>query len=411
MADWQQDLLERFLRYVQTDTTADPQSADKPSSAGQFELLKILRGELEGMDGFSTELLPSGYLLARKAGSAGPRGPLALLAHVDTSPDAPGRGVKPKVHRNYAGQIIELEGGLKLDPAEDDYLAACVGDTVISSDGTTLLGADDKAGVAILMSYAQWLSQNPAALHPDLEFVFTTDEEIGRGVENFPFDKLKARRGLTVDGGRLGELEDECYHAYHVQALLEGKSHHPGDARGKLVNAVSMAATLVSLLPRSESPEATDGRYGCLWANSIQGSIEEARLSIYIRDFSEDECQRRLELVRQAAKTVECVFPGGKISLDVKKQYSNMRDFLRQDPEFLEKLTLALKRAGVEPLRTPIRGGTDGARLSEQGLLCPNLFAGGTNFHSRREWVPLGAMVKAVQVLQELSVLWTGEGS
>lgn len=411
MVDLEQDLLERFLRYVQIDTTANPHSSNKPSSEGQWDLLRLLQQELQELTGFTVELLPRGYLIAVLPGNQKSKDHLALLAHVDTSPDAPGKGVKPRVHRHYEGQIIQLEGGLRLDPAEDDYLASRIGDTLITSDGTTLLGADDKAGVAILMSYARWLSLNPQVPRPNLEFVFTTDEEIGRGVDDFPFDKIQARRGLTLDGGRLGELEDECYHAYQVQARLWGRSHHPGDARGKLVNAVSMAALLVGMLPRNESPEATDGRWGCLWANNIEGTIESSRVSLYIRDFLEDQCQRRIDLIRQAARTIESMFPGGRVELEVSKQYANMKDFLKQDPSYLEDIVKAMARAEVTPIRTPIRGGTDGARLSQQGLLCPNLFAGGVNFHSRCEWVPLGAMVRSVHVLQQLGALRAGQGS
>lgn len=403
------DLLERFLRYVRVPTTADPAATRKPSSEGQWVLLQMLQQEFAAWSAFETTLLPEGYLLARKAGTLPDAPPLVLLAHVDTSPDAPGEGVNPQVHPNYRGQVIELAGGVRLDPAVDDYLANCVGDTVITSDGTTLLGADDKAGVAVLVSYAAWLQDHPEAPHPDLMIVFTTDEEIGRGVEDFPFERIRARRGLTIDGGRLGELEDECYEAYRVEVECQGRSHHPGDARGRLVNAVTMAATLVSLLPRNESPEATDGRYGCLWAHHIHGTIESAGVSVLVRDFDDTVCQRRIELVRQAARTVELSFPGGEVRVRTSKQYSNMKRFLNQDPAYVDLVLRAVASAGVVPLRRSIRGGTDGARLSEAGLLCPNLFAGGANFHSRSEWVPLGAMQAALRVLQRLGALLGGE--
>jgi tripeptide aminopeptidase len=399
------DLLQRFLRYVQIDTTANPQAFEKPSSSGQWELLKLLEAELRQLGCFEVELLSTGYLLAYKKGKVSQHPPLALLAHVDTSPDAPGAGVKPLVHVDYHGQVIQLKDGLVIDPSDDDYLASCLGDTIITSDGNTLLGADDKAGVAILMGYATLLAHNPETPHPDLEFVFTTDEEIGRGVENFPFDKVRARRGLTVDGGKRGELEDECYNAWAVDVECVGKSHHPGTARGKLVNAAAMAAHLVSMLPRSESPEATDGRYGCLWCNNLNATIEKAELTIYVRDFVEEQCERRIDLIRQAAKVVELAFPGGKVTVKERRQYRNMKPFFDQDPEFINRLVRAMEEVGVRPLRQAIRGGTDGARLSEQGLLCPNLFAGGANFHSRLEWVPLKAMEDAVRVLERLGSL------
>jgi len=401
----QVDLLGRFLRYVKLETTSDDTTGKKPSTTGQADMLKLLYEELLAMGWKDTELLPNGYLIARLPGNV-VADPLAFLAHVDTSPDAPGKNVKPLVHENYQGEILRLADGLVIDPALERYLAESIGDTVITSDGTTLLGADDKAGVAELISFAFFLSQNPDHTRPPLELIFTTDEEIGSGVADFPMDKVKARRAYTLDGGEMGEIEDECYNAFKIQIAFTGISHHPGDARGKLVNAVNMASSLIQVLPRSESPEATDGRYGCLWVGSIEGGIESCTLEILIRDFSLAECERRIALVESASKTVELVFPGGKCILKTVKQYSNMKGTIGRDMRLIQFLEEALVRVGVPPIYKPIRGGTDGARLTELGIPCPNIFAGGVNFHSRREWVPLRAMTAAVKVMGELTRLW-----
>lgn len=401
------DLLERFCRYVRIDTTADPTSDRSPSSPGQEQVLELLEAELSELGWGEVERVGRKYLIARIPATAGGDA-LALLAHVDTSPDAPGHGVQPLLHENYGGGPLRLPAGQVLDPNADPYLSRWVGDTLITSDGTTLLGADDKAGVAVLMSFIRWLTEHPNHPRPELELVFTTDEEIGRGVENFPLERLRARRGLTLDGGEAGELEDECYDAYLAEVCFHGVSHHPGTARGRLANAAAMAAQLVASLPRSESPEATDGRYGCLWVSSLQGTVEEARVAIQVRDFEEEPCRRRLELVRTAARLTELSFPGGRAEVQVRRLYRNMKPALAREALFLALVEQAIRDAGLEPRRTFIRGGTDGARLTEMGLACPNLFAGGANFHSRTEYVPLGAMEAAVRVLSGLVALLVG---
>ncbi len=391
------DLEARFLRYVRVGTTSDPSSTSKPSTPQQLELLQILHQELAQLSPEYLEALP-GYVVARFAARQSSEPCLALIAHVDTSPDAPGDNVNPQVHRHYQGQPLTLPGGPVLDPAENPLLTAYLGKTIITSDGTTLLGADDKAGVAEILTAVTWVLQAPQA-HGPFEVVFTTDEEIGRGAENFPFDRLKSRFAYTVDGGEEGGIEAECYHASHTQVTFEGHSHHPGTARGRLINAVTMAAWFVSQLPRSESPEATDGRYGCLWANRITGTVEQAQVEVFCRDFDRQQLLRRQESLSHYARAVEASFPGGKVTLKTQQQYTNMKEGLDQHPEVLERLIAAAQKAGVPTFSQSIRGGTDGARLTELGLPTPNLFTGGMNYHSRTEWVALPAMASAAKTL------------
>jgi tripeptide aminopeptidase len=399
-AQLETDLLERFVRYVQVPTTSDPRSATKPSTPTQLKLLEILHRELAELEPEFLQLVPTGYLVARFGASASvQREIFALIAHVDTSPDAPGDGVKPLVHAAWNGQALHLPGGALLDPKENPLMENYRGKTLITSDGTTLLGADDKAGVAEILGALVWLKKHPEVRHGAFEVVFTTDEEIGRGTEGFPFDLLKSRFAYTVDGGEEGGVEAECYNASHSRVHFLGHSHHPGSARGRLINAVTMASTFVGLLPRNESPEATDGRFGCLWANRISGGVEEAEVDVFCRDFDKAELDRRITSLDAYARAVEAAFPGSKVTVETSIQYRNMKDGLSSHPQVLEKLLKAVRATGIEPLIQSIRGGTDGARLTEKGLPTPNLFTGGMNYHSRTEWVALSAMRRAAQTL------------
>ncbi|MDA3958764.1 peptidase T, partial [Oceanispirochaeta sp.] len=327
---------------------------------------------------------------------------LGFMAHVDTASDAPGKGVKPLLHSNWDGSIIPLSGAVTLDPDLIPDMKDFVGDTIISSDGTTLLGADDKAGIAEIMTAVEILLSHPEVKHGPLEIIFTPDEETGCGMDKFPVKDLKSRFCFTLDGGREGELELECYNAWRVDLEFQGHVIHPGYARGTLVNAVSMASQFVSLLPRSESPEATDGRYGNYWPHAIEGTLDKAKVSVMIRDFNAEGARRRLEAVRQFARAVEASFPGGKITLTEKQQYQNMKQELDKYTELEPMMLKAYEKAGVLPLVKPIRGGTDGSKLTAMGVPTPNVFAGGFNFHSVREWIPLNSMVKAVKVVLAL---------
>lgn len=402
------DLLDRFCRYVKIYTTSDPKSETKPSTPRQWDLLNLLKTELLTLGLADARTDPHGYVLATLPATPGrEKAPtLALLAHVDTAYDAPGENVKPLVHTNYDGKALTLPAGVVIDPASNPQLARYVGQTVITSDGSTLLGADDKAGVAEIMTAISWLVSHPELPHPALEIVFTSDEEVGRGAEDFPFDQLKSKFAYTLDGNEEGGIESECYNAFAALVTFHGRSYHPGDARGKLVNATTMAGLFLTLLPRNESPEATDGRFGCLWANDVVGGIEKATVNVAVRDFDRAQAERRLASLTAYAAAVEAAFPGGRVVVETRTQYLNMKEKLDGHPLVLKNLHEAVRRTGLEPFTQFIRGGTDGARLTEQGLPTPNLFTGGMNYHSRSEWVALPAMVRASLTVVELAGLW-----
>ena len=399
------NVLDRFLRYVKIWTTSDPTVAEekRPSSDRQWDLLRLLQKELQEMGVPRVELDEKGTLIAGIPANSDEDLPvLGFLAHVDTAADASGENVQPRIHENWDGSPLVLEDGVVLDSSSPAQLARFVGDTIITSNGTTLLGADDKAGVAEIMTAMEVLMNDPSIRHGGVEAVFTPDEETGCGMDDFPLEKLESRFCFTLDGGVEGELELECYNAWKCDASFKGNVIHPGYGRGKLVNAVSMASQFVSLLPRSESPEATDGYFGNSWAQHICGGMDKAEVSVMIRDFSEEEGRRRLKSLRTYADAVEAAFPGGTVELTVKEQYKNMRDELDKYPELETRLVAAFREAGVGPDIRPIRGGTDGSRLTAMGIPTPNIFAGGMNFHSVRECIPLDSMVKAVRVILEL---------
>jgi len=406
----ERDLLDRFCRYVKIYTTSDRTCETKPSTPQQWDLLRLLETEMKalGLTGVHTD--PQGYVLGTLPASAGceKAAPIAFLAHVDTAPDAPGEHVKPLVHENYDGKAIALAEGIVLDPADNPLLTQYIGTTVVTSDGTTLLGADDKAGIAEILAAVAWLNAHPELPRPPLEIIFTSDEEVGRGTEGFPFADVKSKVAYTLDGSEEGGIEAECYNAVTALVTLKGLSFHPGYARGKMVNAVTMAGQYLALLPRNESPEATDGRFGCLWAHDLHGGVEKSVIEIEIRDFDWATVERRLASLKAYGAAVEAAFPGGTVEVTSRVRYRNMRDGLNQHPLILERLHQAVKNAGATPFDQPIRGGTDGARLTEMGLPTPNIFTGGMNYHSRSEWVALPAMVKASLTVVELAALWSG---
>jgi len=405
----EKDVSERFLRYVKIYTTSDRHSQSVPTTENQWDLLNLLKEELKGIGIEEVELDDKGFLFARIPGTEGYEEAdyIGLMAHVDTADDAPGENVNPQVYENYDGKVIKIDDQLILDPQEEPELLRYKGKTIITTDGTTLLGADDKAGVAEIMTALVYLKENPDFPHPPIEIIFTPDEETGLGMERFPIEKVKSKYAYTLDAGEEGEIEAECYTAYFARVSFKGLPIHPGYARGRLVNSISMAAAFLGMMPRSESPEATDGRYGNFWANNMEGSIENSFIDVYIRDFDQIQVDRRLAALESFARATEAAFPGGQVEIHSKKQYLNMKDKLEKHPLVMAKLREALHRAGVEIKEKSIRGGTDGARLTELGVPCPNVFAGGHNFHSRKEWVGVPAMVNAVHVILHLLRLWT----
>lgn len=367
----------------------------------------MLHDELCGISGVSATLTDAGYLIGRLPATAAAAGPtIGFIAHVDTTEEVPSAGVVPQIHEAYDGNTVELGGGVVLDPADDPRLLHYRGRTLITADGTTLLGADDKAGIAEIVTAVDWLASHPEIPHGEIEVAFTPDEETGRGMDGLPRDMLSSRCCYTLDGDEEGTIESECFNALKVDVTFGGISMHTGTARGKLVNAVSMAGTFLSMLPRNESPEATDGRYGFYFPLEVRGTAERSELTVYLRDFEKEEMGRRLEALQTMGRAVESIYPGGTVGIEPNAQYSNMRDSVAEDPPVVELLLEAIRRTGMEPRMKEIRGGTDGARLSEAGIPTPNIFTGGHNYHSRREWAAVPAMVRAVNVIINLSRLW-----
>jgi tripeptide aminopeptidase len=410
----EQRLLERFLRYVRIDTTSDRHSKSTPTTAGQLELARVLVEELEQLSVRDVELDEGGFLFAHLEsnlkGSAKQPPEIGFIAHLDTSDAAPGKDVDPRVHEKYDGKIIALKEGVVLDPEEFPELRSYSGQKIITSDGRTLLGADDKAGLAEIMTAVEYLVNHPDLPHGEIGIYFTPDEEQGLSMQSFPIKKISAKYCYTFDGGEEGTIEAECFEGYKADLRFIGKSIHTGVARGKLVNAIEMAATFLGLLPGAESPQATDGRYGFYFPLEITGGIEETTLEIYLRDFEEQEVQRRAAALESMARAVEAVFPRGRVEIKIEKQYANLHRFLRDVQEVLQHLEQAIRETGIEPMYKIIRGGTDGARLSELGVPTPNVFTGGHNFHSRQEWAAVPAMIRAVNTAVNLCRLWAEGG-
>lgn len=417
-----EQLLDRFIRYVKIDTTSDRHIEEIPSTPGQWDLLNLLKKEVLELGIEDVTLNSNGYLIIKVPARELPAGgtlaggasgetsqtTIGLMAHVDTASDVSGKNVKPQVFENCQGGDLSIGNGLVLKADENPMLAESFGDTIITSDGSTLLGADDKAGVAEIMTALIWLMNHPDVSHGPLEIIFTPDEETGKGMNLFPLDSLEAECCYTFDGGERGTIEGECFNAYAARVVCTGNVVHLGNARGKLVNAVTMASHFVSMLPRNESPEATDGRYGYYTPFEIRGDLEKAELNVYLRDFESDGMERRLAVLQKLAEAVEAVFPGGKVEVESKRLYTNMRDHIKRESRIMEMLEEAIRRTGVEPERRIIRGGTDGSRLSEMGIPTPNVFTGGYNFHSRLEWASLNTMVEAAETAINLVRLWGG---
>jgi tripeptide aminopeptidase len=411
MSDYRQfdkAVTERFLRYVRIWTASDTSLAGerKPTTGRQMDFLKMLDREFAEMGIGDRTLLPSGFLIARipASGSGGDDIPgMGWMAHVDTSDDEPGENVQPVCHENYGGEVINLKDGVVISPEENPGLADYKGETVITADGRTLLGADDKAGVAEIMTAAEFLIRSGDWNHGEIELIFTCDEETGTGMDGFPVDMMNSGFCYTVDGGAEGEIESECYNAASAEVRFTGNVIHPGYGRGRFVNAVSMAANFIQMIPRNESPEATDGRFGNYWVHDISGRLSEAVCHVMIRDFEKSGLIRRKEALEEFAGAVKAAFPGGRVSLVFKDQYVNMKNVIDSRPEVMAGLVRAVRETGLEPYFKAIRGGTDGARLTELGIPCPNIFTGGHNFHSRREWIGVPAMSRVCQTLLNLT--------
>lgn len=403
-------VLERFLDYVVVWTASDEGSKSAPSTARQWDLLNKLKAELTGLGLQDVQATPGGVLTAVLPSNIGAqRVPMvAFIAHVDTYPGTSGKDVKPQVLEDYDGKDIVLAGTGKLIQVKDNPdLADYAGETVVTSDGTTLLGADDKAGVAEIMTLLEYLIDHPEIKHGPVKVAFTPDEEIGRGTENFPsLEEFGVHVAYTVDGGREGEVENETFCADTAMVTILGRDVHPGYAKGKMINAVRAASYLVSLFPEESLPETTDGRQGYLHPLGIEGDVNKVKMPVLVRDFEMDGLKRWEELLESLCERARDRFPGVEIETEIQHSYKNMRLYLDKEPRAIEFALEAVRRAGVKEDLQAIRGGTDGSRLSEHGLPTPNLFAGGRNFHSVNEWIPQRALYKSVEVLVELVKLW-----
>jgi tripeptide aminopeptidase len=403
------DLLDRFLRYVRIDTQSQRDRKSSPSTPGQLELGRLLVAELREAGIADAELDENGYVIGTLPGSEGAEDlVIGLLAHVDTTPDAPGHGVQPLVHRLYDGGIIELPcEGVRLDPATMPELRGKEGHDLVTSSGDTLLGADDKAGVAEIMAAVANLSRNPELPRPTLRICFTPDEEIGEGATLFDIKRFGAVCAYTLDGSDLGELQDETFSAVEAILTVEGIDVHPGLATGKLVNALRLAARIVAALPESLTPEATADRDGFIHPYELQGTARRATIRAILRDFDDDRLEQHISLLRATAQEVVATAPRARLQIDVREQYHNMRRYLDAVPYVTAAAEAAIRAEGIEPVRRPIRGGTDGSRLSEMGLPTPNLFTGGHEYHSAREWASLQEMAAAAATVVRLAEVWT----
>jgi tripeptide aminopeptidase len=406
-------LLDRFCRYVRIDTTAVENAGTYPSSPGQLELGRMLAEELRAMGVRDAAQDEHGIIMATLPATVSHPAPtIAWIAHVDTSPETTGRNVKPIVHENYQGGDIVLPG----DPSkvirvsDNPELLNLKGHTLVTTDGTTLLGADDKAGVAVIMEAAAQLMARPELPHGPIRICFTCDEEIGHGVDRVDLKKLGAVAGYTLDGGGVGEIDGETFSADLAVVTVRGVNIHPAIAKGRMINAVRLAGLFLDRLPRlTQSPETTADREGFLHPYRIDGGVAETTIRILLRDFETPRLAERAELLRAVARTVVAEYPGASIDVTVTPQYRNMAEGLAKEPRAVAFAQEAMRRAGVEPKLTIVRGGTDGSRLTEIGLPTPNLSTGEHNLHSPLEWTCLEEMATAARVLMELARVWAGE--
>ena len=396
-----ENLLDRFLRYVAVDTQSDENSESQPSTEKQLVLLEMLRDELRVL-GLEAELDQWGYVMATLPSNLDHKAPaIGFIAHVDSSPDASGKDVKAQIIRNYDGGDIELKGvpGLALRVADFPELAGYKGQTIITTDGTTLLGADDKAGVAEIMNAVEYLVEHPEVKHPEVKIGFTPDEEIGRGVVKFDVARFGADYAYTMDGGAIGELEFENFNAAAATVKIQGRNIHPGYAKGKMKNAMLIGMEFNSLLPVEQRPEYTEGYEGFYHLIGFKGSVEQAELSYILRDHDLGLYEKRKETMLRCAEFINAKWGEGTASVELRHQYYNMRKEVEPHYHIIEKAVKAMEMNGIKPKIQPIRGGTDGANLSFMGLPCPNIFAGGHNFHGKMEFVPLESMEAASRVI------------
>lgn len=411
IAGYSHTVAERFMRYVQIDTQSDPNSPTQPSTEKQKELGLLLLRELHDMGISDAQLDVHGYVYATIPATTDKENVpvICYCSHVDTAPDCSGKDVKPILHKNYTGGDIILpdDPSVIISTREHPYLRERIGDDIITASGKTLLGADDKAGVAIIMDLAQYLINNPEIKHGKIRILFTPDEEIGRGVAAVDMEKLGAQFGYTLDGGERGHLEGETFSANAATVTFNGISAHPGYAKDKLVHAIKVAAAFVDSLPKNEwNPETTDGMQGFVHPVAISGGLEQASVQFIVRDFNTAMLAQHEQRLMELAEKAVAKFPGSSMTFTVKEQYRNMKEVLDTVPHVMNYAAEAYQRAGLTPQRMSIRGGTDGSRLSFMGMPCPNIFTGEMGIHSKQEYVSVQDMEKAVEILVHLSQIW-----
>jgi tripeptide aminopeptidase len=412
-------LLDRFLRYVQVDTQSDEGSSTHPSTEKQKDLGRMLVDELRALGCEDAAMADTGHVVATVSANlpadhaaAGKVPVLGFLAHLDTYPGTPGAPVRPQVVEKYAGGAIVLPAtGATIFEADSPGLGRCLGHTLIHTDGTTLLGADDKAGIAEIMTMIDWLGQHPELVHGKLRIAFTPDEEIGRGVDGFDVAAFAADYAYTLDGADLGEVEDETFSADSATLTITGRDVHPGQAKNVMVNAVRVASAVVAALPVDRLPETTEGRQPYLHPHAITGDVSRAQVRFLVRAFTEAELCEREEVLRAIVARVGAAFPGARLDLEMKPSYRNMGEHIAKDRKVLDHALEAVRRQGVQPIRRAVRGGTDGSRLSALGLLTPNLFAGGQSMHAVTEWASLDWMAAAVGTCLHLLEVWVEASS
>jgi tripeptide aminopeptidase len=402
--------LDRFLSYVKIDTQSSDESDTYPSTLKQLELSKKLMLELKDLGLKDVEITEHGYVFGTLPSNVDHMVPvIGYIAHVDTSPDVSGKDVNPVINKNYPGGNIVLKNDSSqvLNADMNPALKNCLGHDIITSDGTTLLGADNKAGLAEIMGAVQYMTENPNVKHGPIRIAFTVDEEVGTGTKYFDVKKFGAEYAYTIDGETAGEIEDETFCADTAVIRIEGVNVHPGYAKGKLVNAIKIAAHFVDQLPAEKmSPETTEKREGFLHPHSIKGGVEESEVIFLVRDFDEDGLKEKEIYLEKLCEDIEGKFSGSKLSLEIKESYRNMKIILDKHPQVVEYALEAVDRSGLQPLKNLIRGGTDGARLSFMGVPTPNIFTGGHNFHSKKEWISVQNMAKAVETIVHLSEIW-----
>lgn len=390
---------ERFLDFVKYDTQSDELTDMTPSSPGQMEFAGYLKTVLEGMGLQDVDLDDNGYLMATLPANTDRQIPtIGFIAHMDTSPDMSGKHVKPRIVKDYDGGVIKLNEEYNLDPAEFPELKNYVGQDLIVTDGTTLLGADDKAGIAEILTAVAWLQQHPEVKHGKIRVSFNPDEEIGLGAHKFDVQKFGCDFAYTMDGGAVGELEFENFNAAQAKVTIKGRNVHPGYAKHKMVNSIRVAGNFIQMLPRWETPEHTEGYEGFYHLVGIEGNVEQTTLTYIIRDHDRNRFESRKREIEHLVRKTNTEYPGC-CTVEIKDQYYNMREKIEPVMHIIDYVKEAMLEAGVTPRVQPIRGGTDGAQLSFKGLPCPNIFAGGENFHGRFEYVPVQSMEKAADVI------------